>query len=114
MSANASDTNAGTLSADAVRKVAKLSRLALTDEQVEMYRGQLAAVLKYVERLRKVDLAGADGASVEPLVHVGDATNRLDEDAPGPMLPTETLMKMAPESLPPFVKVPRVMGDGGA
>ncbi|MFM9995838.1 MAG: Asp-tRNA(Asn)/Glu-tRNA(Gln) amidotransferase subunit GatC [Phycisphaerales bacterium] len=105
---------AAALSASEVRKVAKLSRLALTDDQVEVYRGQLAAVLKYVERLRKVDLTGPGGAAIEPLVHVGDATNRLDDDAPGQTLPTQTLMKMAPESLPPFVKVPRVMGDGGA
>ena len=91
-----------------MRKVARLSRLAITDEQARVYQGQLAAVLGYMERLRGADLAG-----VEPLTHVSGAVNRLDEDAPGPTLPTETLMRMAPESMPPFVKVPKVIDDGG-
>ncbi len=97
------------LTADEVRKVARLSRLALTDEQVERYRGQLSAILGYVQRLQQVDLAG-----VEPMAHVGEAVNRLDDDVPGPTLPTQALMKMAPDTMPPFIKVPKVIGDGGA
>lgn len=96
------------LSADEVRKVARLSRLALSDQQVEQYRGQLAAVLGYVDRLREVGLAG-----VEPMAHVGDSVNRLDDDVPGPTLPTQTLMKMAPDTMDPFLKVPKVLEDGG-
>jgi aspartyl-tRNA(Asn)/glutamyl-tRNA(Gln) amidotransferase subunit C len=95
------------LSADAVRKVARLSRLALTDQQVEAYRGQLSAVLVYMERLKGLDLSG-----VEPMSHPIDATNRLDEDVPGPTLPTSALMAMAPDALPPFIKVPKVLGEG--
>ena len=97
-----------TLSAEYVRKVAALSRLALTDAQVEQYRGQLSGVLGYVQRLRELNLEG-----VEPLANVGGETNRLDDDVPGPTLSNEALMKIAPESMPPFVKVPKVFGDGG-
>jgi aspartyl-tRNA(Asn)/glutamyl-tRNA(Gln) amidotransferase subunit C len=97
-----------TLSAEYVRKVAALSRLALTDAQVEQYRGQLSGVLGYVQRLRELNLDG-----VEPLANVGGETNRLDDDVPGPTLSNEALMKIAPESMPPFVKVPKVLGDGG-
>jgi aspartyl-tRNA(Asn)/glutamyl-tRNA(Gln) amidotransferase subunit C len=96
------------LSADDVRKVARLSRLALSDDQVEAYRDKLSAVLGYVERLREVNVEG-----VEPLTNVADAVNRLDDDVPGPTLTNETLMRMAPEAMPPFVKVPKVIGDGG-
>ena len=95
------------LSADEVRKVARLSRLALSDEQVERYRAQLGAVLGYVERLKEVDVAG-----VEPLTGVAEAVNRLAEDVPGPTLSNETLMKMAPEVMAPFVKVPKVLEEG--
>jgi aspartyl-tRNA(Asn)/glutamyl-tRNA(Gln) amidotransferase subunit C len=91
-----------------VRKAAKLSRLAITDDQARLYQPQLAAVLGYIERLRTLDLSG-----VEPLTHISGATNRLDEDTPGPTLPTETLMRMAPDAMPPFVKVPKVIDDGG-
>ena len=96
------------LSPDDVRKVARLSRLAIPEDQVESYRAQLQAVLGYVERLREVNVEG-----VEALTHVADSVNRLDDDIPGPTLTNETLMKMAPETVPPFVKVPKVIGDGG-
>ena len=96
------------LSSDEVRKVARLARLALSDAQVEQYRAQLGAVLGYVERLREVDLSG-----VEPLSNVSDAVNRLAADEPGPTLPNEVLMKMAPAATPQFVKVPKVLEDDG-
>lgn len=91
-----------------VRKVAKLARLALSDEQVRLYQGQLSAVLGYVERLRELKLDGVD-----PLANVGETVNRFRDDVPGAMLPNEALMRIAPESMPPFVKVPKVIGDGG-
>ena len=97
------------LSADEVRKVARLSRLAPSETEVELYRSQLSAVLGYVERLRQLDLQ-----NVEPLTHISEETNRLDEDVPGKTLPTETLMGMAPDKVPPFVRVPKVIDDGGA
>jgi aspartyl-tRNA(Asn)/glutamyl-tRNA(Gln) amidotransferase subunit C len=97
-----------TLSAEEVRKVARLSRLALSDAEVEQYRAQLASVLGYIQRLRELDLAG-----VEPMAHAGDEVNRLDPDEPGPTLPTETLLKMAPETMGPFLKVPKVLDEGG-
>jgi len=97
-----------TLSAEHVRKVAMLSRLALTDAQVEQYQHQLSAVLTYINRLRELDLA-----NVEPMAHVGDMHNRLDADVPRDPLPNSVLMSMAPQTMPPFVKVPKVIDDGG-
>lgn len=95
------------LSPDDVRKVARLSRLALTDEQVESYRHQLSAVLGYVDRLRQLDLK-----TVEPMAHVADTVNRLDEDTPGPTLPNSALMGLAPDKMEPFLRVPKVIDDG--
>ena len=91
-----------------VRKVARLSRLSLTDDEVSAYARELGAVLGYVDKLRELDLEG-----VEPMTHVEDVVNRLDADEPGPTLANETLMEMAPDPMPPFVKVPKVLGDGG-
>jgi aspartyl-tRNA(Asn)/glutamyl-tRNA(Gln) amidotransferase subunit C len=99
------------LSADDVRKVAALARLELSEEQVELYRGQLDAVLGYVERLRDLNLDGVD-----PMTHVvgeaGEAGNRLDLDQPRQPLLNEALMRMAPEKVQPFLRVPRVLGEG--
>ncbi len=95
------------LTQDEVRRVAALARLSLSDAQIEQYRGQISAILGYVHRLAELDLRG-----VEPLTHAADAVNRLDRDEPGPTLSNAALMAMAPEAMPPFVKVPKVI-DGG-
>jgi aspartyl-tRNA(Asn)/glutamyl-tRNA(Gln) amidotransferase subunit C len=96
------------LSREEVLKVARLSRLSIPEDQVEAYGAALSAILGYVERLRGLNLEG-----VEPLTHIGEAVNRLDEDVPGPTLPTAVLMKMAPQTMEPFVKVPKVIEEGG-
>lgn len=91
-----------------VRKVAGLARLAITEEQAEAYRGRLAAILAYVERLQALPLEG-----VEPLSTPLDMLSRLDDDTPGEMISNAVLMAMAPQTHPPFIKVPKVLGEGG-
>jgi aspartyl-tRNA(Asn)/glutamyl-tRNA(Gln) amidotransferase subunit C len=95
------------LSEATVRKVASLARLAITDEEVARYQHQLSDVLNYIERIRALDLE-----DVEPLTHVGDTTNRARPDDIGPMLTNADAMALAPDALPPFIKVPKVIGDG--
>ncbi len=95
------------LSPEYVRKIAKLSRLSLTDAQVAEYGAQMSAILGHMNRLRELDLK-----DVEPMANVGGTTNSLGEDVPGPTLPNEALMKIAPDTMPPFVKVPKVLGEG--
>lgn len=106
------------LSPDHVRKIARLARLELNDGEVERYRHDLSAVLGYMDRLRGLDLAG-----VEPMTGVpgtaeggglGGGVNRLDADAEGETIPTEVLLRMAPATDGAFVRVPRVLDEGGA
>ncbi len=47
-----------------VRKVAKLSRLELSDVEVEEFTGQLSAILDYVAKMNELDTE-----DVEPLAH---------------------------------------------
>jgi aspartyl-tRNA(Asn)/glutamyl-tRNA(Gln) amidotransferase subunit C len=96
------------LSLEQTRKVARLSRLALDDAQLEDQRQGLDVVLGYIERLQQLDLEG-----VEPLVNPAEESNRLDADIPREGLSQEVLAKMAPDSFGPFVKVPKVIGEGG-
>lgn len=96
------------LSPDQVRQIARLARLSLSDAQVAAYQTQLSSILAHMDTLRKLDLAG-----VEPLTHIAESVNRLDDDVPGPTLPNEVLMKMAAAAMPPFVKVPKVLDEGG-
>jgi aspartyl-tRNA(Asn)/glutamyl-tRNA(Gln) amidotransferase subunit C len=95
------------LSAEYVRKVAHLSRLALSHHEIELYRQQLSSILNYVGRLDSLDLTG-----FEPLAHVGDATIRSAEDTPGEVLDTQILMDLAPATSPPFLRVPKVFETG--
>ena len=94
------------LSIDEVRHVAKLARLRLTDEQLERYRGQLSAVLEHIAKLSELDVEG-----VEPMAHPSDLTNRFDDDVPGPMLPREKILGMAPATEGNYLAVPKVLVD---
>ena len=96
------------LSEDAVRKIARLARLELRDEEVGHFQRELSAVIGYMDRLRGIDLSG-----VEPLASVEGGVNRLDDDVPGPTLSNEVLMRMSPGTMAPFVRVPKVSGAGG-
>ena len=63
------------LSTEEVKKVAALARLNLTDEEVELYRGQLSSILDYVGQLKEVNTDG-----VEPTSQVTGLTNVMRED----------------------------------
>ncbi|MDX2116317.1 MAG: Asp-tRNA(Asn)/Glu-tRNA(Gln) amidotransferase subunit GatC [Planctomycetota bacterium] len=94
------------LSADDVQRVARLARLALTPAQLEESRVQLAAILRYVEQLRELDLTG-----VEPMSHPGDANNRLDDDTPREPMARDAFLRIAPATEGDYLKVPKVLGE---
>lgn len=106
------------LTTDDIRKLARLSRLSVRDDEAETLRSQLGSILDHIEQLRQLDLDG-----VEPLARPGEETNRLAADEPSGSFPTDTAMSNAPdvheEHTPEgetdrYFKVPRVLGEGGA
>jgi aspartyl/glutamyl-tRNA(Asn/Gln) amidotransferase C subunit len=92
------------LTTDQVRTIAKLARLSPPESDIPKLQHDLAAILTYIEKLRQLDLK-----NIEPLTHIAEETNRLDSDLPGPTIAHETLMRMSPESAPPFIKVPKIL-----
>ena len=55
--------------ADTVRRIAHLARIAVADDEVEHLRGELNAILAFVEQLSEVDVAGVEPmTSVTPMV----------------------------------------------
>ena len=48
---------------DQVRHVAKLARLHLTDEEVDMYQNPLAGIFGYIEKLQEVDISSISQAT---------------------------------------------------
>ena len=98
------------LSADEVRHVAMLARLAVTDDEVEALAPELNAILGYAEQVGEV--AAAD---VKPTVHPIPLVNVMREDEPGEVLDRETLLAGAPESEDDRIVVPRIVSpDDGA
>ena len=96
------------LSADEVRHVAMLARLAVTDEEVEALAPELNAILGYAEQVGEV---AAD--DVAPTVHPVPLTNVMREDEPGPVLDRDTLLSQAPESEDDRFVVPRIVAEDG-
>ena len=89
-----------------VKKVARLARLKVTDEEVARFQGQLGHILGHM-----ADLEGLDTSRVEPTAHALGLVNVLREDVPAPASPAvrEAILKNAPEREGPYVKVPKVI-----
>ena len=91
------------ISREEVLHVAKLARLALTDDEVERFRGQLSAILEAVGKVSELDLEG-----VPPTAHPLDLVNVLAEDEPRPCLSREHALSNAPDPEDGFFGVPAV------
>jgi aspartyl-tRNA(Asn)/glutamyl-tRNA(Gln) amidotransferase subunit C len=89
-----------------VEHVARLARLALTEAELERMRGQLAAILQYIEKLKAVDVTG-----VEPTSHAVPLVNVMREDDVVPPFEREAMMGNAPERSGEFFRVPRIIED---
>ena len=82
------------ISREEVLHVAKLARLALSEDEIERFRGQLSAILEAVGKVSELDLEG-----VPPTSHVVDVTDALRADVPVPSFPREVILAAAPEPL---------------
>jgi len=93
------------ISRDEVLHVARLARLALTDEEVERLGAQLNAILEAVGKVAELDLV-----DVEPTAHPLELVNVWAEDEPRRSLPVEEALANAPETEGGFFKVPPAIG----
>ncbi len=95
------------LTPDEVRKVARLARLKLSDNEVASYTQRLGQVLQYIDVLSEVDTT-----NVEPLAHPIEVSNVLRPDTPAGSLPREAALGNAPKSDGRYFLVPPIL-DGG-
>lgn len=96
------------LTADDVRHVAELARLALTDEEVEALAPELSAILAYAEKVQEV--ARHD---VPPTGHAYPLRNVLAADEPRPSLPPQVALSTAPRAVDGRFQVPRIVAEEG-
>ena len=94
---------AGTSDLD-VAYVAKLARINLTQDEAKIFQKQLDDVLKYVEKLRQVDVTGVDAAA-----HALPVFNVFREDAPCDWFTAEQALSNAPRQAKGLFAVPKVV-----
>ena len=100
---------ASTLDEAAVRHVAHLARLRITDEEVARYAAQLSTILRYVEQLNELDTTG-----VEPTAHALGVSNVFRDDTVRPSLDAARALSNAPDRQDDFFRVPKVLDQDDA
>ena len=96
------------LSLTQVEHVADLARLALTEEEKELFRVQLSSILAYAERLQQLDTR-----DIPPTATVLPLANVLRDDEVRPSLSREDALANAPQAEEGHFRVPAVLeGEG--
>ena len=94
------------ISADDVRKVAKLARLDLADEKIATYTNQLESILDYVSQLQAVDTT-----DVPPTTRAVEVVNVTRDDGVTPTNVREDILNQAPQREQDFYRVPKILAD---
>ena len=92
------------VSTQQVRHIAKLARIAMSDEEIERLAPELNNILGWVEQLAEVNTEG-----VEPLATVVDQKLRLREDVVTAGDIRDAILANAPEAQHGFFAVPKVI-----
>lgn len=87
-----------------VVKVARLARIAVSDEEAEALRGELNTILGFVEQLNEVDVEG-----VAPMTAVVHVPLKQREDVVTEGGQADKVLANAPVTEGPFFAVPKVV-----
>jgi aspartyl-tRNA(Asn)/glutamyl-tRNA(Gln) amidotransferase subunit C len=87
-----------------VAYVARLARINLTEDEAKTFQKQLDDVLKYVEKLRELDVSGVDAAA-----NALATFNVFREDAPRDWFTAEQALSNAPRQANGLFIVPKVV-----
>jgi aspartyl-tRNA(Asn)/glutamyl-tRNA(Gln) amidotransferase subunit C len=94
------------ISRDEVAHLAELARLAVTDDELDVFAGQLDQILDAVAKVSEV--AGED---VPPTSHSVPLTNVFRDDVVAPCLTQEQALSGAPSAEEGRFRVPRILGE---
>lgn len=93
-----------TVDNETVRRIARLARIAVKDEELPPLAGELNAILGWVEQLNEVDVT-----QVPPMTSAVETTlKQREDDVTAGHIPDDVL-KNAPESELGFFVVPKVV-----
>ena len=104
----AADPSGPTLTRDDVAHLAHLARLELSEQELDVYVGQLSVILDAVTTVSAVAAADAD---IEPTTHAVPLTNVYREDVVRPGLTHEAALAGAPAVEDGRFRVPQILGE---
>jgi aspartyl-tRNA(Asn)/glutamyl-tRNA(Gln) amidotransferase subunit C len=94
------------ISRDDVAHIARLARLELTSDELELFTAQLAAVLEHA-----ADVESLDVADVEPTMHPYPLRNVVRDDTVRPGVGRDEVLAQAPAAEDGRFKVPAILGE---
>jgi len=97
-----------TVDRDEVRRIARLAALALTDEEIDRFQGDLNAILTYISQIQTADI----GEAVAP-PETDRTETVLREDVVRPGLTREQALSNAPDTDGEHFRVPPAIPGGG-
>ena len=92
------------VNSETVDKLARLSRLHISENEKEIVRADLEKMILFVDKLRELDTEGLD-----PVLHMGTEVNCLREDQVRGSLSSEEALYNATDRLGDFFTVPKVI-----
>jgi aspartyl-tRNA(Asn)/glutamyl-tRNA(Gln) amidotransferase subunit C len=96
----------GRISRDDVAHLARLARLAVTDDELDTFAGQLDVILGAVARVGEVA-----AAEIPPTSHAVPMTNVFRTDEVRPSLPRDAVLAGAPAVEDDKFRVPRILAE---
>lgn len=95
------------VSREEIVKLAKLSKIALSEDEIAMFQREIEEILVFIEQLKAIDTDG-----VEPTYQVSGISRTISDLRPDeiePQLTQEELMKNVANKSDGYIKVPRVL-----
>ena len=93
------------LSIDEVKHIAKLSRLALNEDEINNSRVEMEAIFEHINKLQSIQTDG-----VIPLDHPTELANHVRSDISTTALSLKEVLKNAPKTEGDYFSVPKVLG----
>jgi aspartyl-tRNA(Asn)/glutamyl-tRNA(Gln) amidotransferase subunit C len=87
-----------------IARVARLARIALSEEELVNYGRQLEHIVEYAEQVQALPTDG-----VPPTSHALPMTNAFRPDEVTPSLDREEILSQAPDSVDGYFRVPRIL-----
>jgi aspartyl-tRNA(Asn)/glutamyl-tRNA(Gln) amidotransferase subunit C len=94
------------LTRDDAAYVARLARIDLSDDELDLYARQLAAVLDHAAQVAAIDTDG-----VEPTAHPLPLKNVVRPDVVRPPVDRDEVLSQAPKVEDGRFQVPKILGD---